>query len=153
MIGTVRMVTLDGDLVEKSGAMTGGFRNKSKLKFKASEEEKIRSLAEQIAVAESERDQAVAKVDSVDGHIYSLKKDRSELESQTTKLSAHRDELKGRMVRLEHSIREKEAAIKTLQEERLGLRDQMIQVGRRDHEGGRRASPRWQPRPASWKRS
>ena len=70
MIGTVRMVTLDGDLVEKSGAMTGGFRNKSKLKFKASEEEKIRSLAEQITVAESERDQAVAKVDSVDGHIY-----------------------------------------------------------------------------------
>jgi chromosome segregation protein len=126
MIGTVRMVTLDGDLVEKSGAMTGGFRNKSKLKFKASEEEKIRSLAEQIAVAESERDQAVAKVDSVDGHIYSLKKDRSEPESQTTKLSAYRDELKGRMVRQEHSIREKEEAIKTLREGRLGLRDQMI---------------------------
>jgi chromosome segregation protein len=128
MIGTVRMVTLDGDLVEKSGAMTGGFRNKSKLKFKASEEEKIRSLAEQITVAESERDQALAKVDSVDGHIYSLKKDRSELESQTTKLSAHRDELKGRTVRLEHSIREKEAAINTLRDERRGLRDQMIQA-------------------------
>ena len=127
MIGTVRMVTLDGDLLEKSGAMTGGFRNKSKLKFKASEEEKIRALAEQITVAESERDQAVAKVDSVDGHLYSLKKDRSELESQVAKLSARRDELKGRVVRLEHTAKEKEAAIIALRDERRGLRDQMVQ--------------------------
>ena len=128
MIGSVRMVTLDGDLVEKSGAMTGGFRSKSKLKFKASEEEKIRALAEQITVAESERDQAVAKVDSVDGHIYSLKKDRSELESQTAKLTARRDELKGRTTRLEQTIKENEAAIAALRDERRGLRDQMVQA-------------------------
>ena len=128
MIGSVRMVTLEGDLVEKSGAMTGGFRNKSKLKFKASEEEKIRALAEQITVGESERDQAVAKVDTIDGHVYALKKDRAELETQVTKLSAHGDELKGRMVRLEHTIREKEASITALRDERLALRDSMIRA-------------------------
>jgi chromosome segregation protein len=126
MIGTVRMVTLDGDLVEKSGAMTGGFRQKSKLKFKASEEERIRGLAEQITVTESERDQAVAKVDAADGHIYSLKKERSELETQATKLSARRDELAARSGRLEITIREKEAAILALRDGRRALRDEMV---------------------------
>jgi chromosome segregation protein len=90
MIGTVRMVTLDGDLVEKSGAMTGGFRNKSKLKFKASEEEKIRALAEQITVGESERDRPWL-VDTIDVRL------RAEIMGwgpQVLKLSAHGDELK-----------------------------------------------------------
>ncbi|CAJ37373.1 chromosome segregation protein SMC [Methanocella arvoryzae] len=128
MIGSVRMVTLDGDLVEKSGAMTGGFRQKSKLKFKASEEERIRTLAEQITVAESERDMAISKVESVDGHIYSLKKDRSELESQIQKLSSRRDEIAARAGRLEITIREKEAAIASLRDERRMLRDDMIQI-------------------------
>lgn len=128
MIGSVRMVTLDGDLVEKSGAMTGGFRQKSKLKFKASEEERIRTLAEQITIAESERDQAVSKVEAVDGHIYSLKKDRSELDSQVQKLSSRRDEIAARAGRLEILIREKEAAINSLRDERRGLRDEMILI-------------------------
>ncbi len=128
LTGSVRLVTLDGDIVEKSGAMTGGFRQKSKLKFKASEEERIRTLAEQITVAESSRDLAVSKVEAVDGHIYSLKKDRSELESQITKLSSRRDEIAYRAGRLEILIREKEAAIGTLRDERRMLRDDMIQI-------------------------
>jgi len=128
MIGSIRMVTLDGDLVEKSGAMTGGSRHKSRLKFKASEKERIRTIAEQITAAESERDMAVSKVESVDGHIYSIKKDRSELESQITKLSSRKDEIAARAGRLLIMMREKEAAIIALRDERRQLRDEMIQI-------------------------
>src|SRR5208337_418729 len=96
LIGTGRMVTLDGDLIEKSGAMTGGYRSRTKLKFKASEEEHVKELAEQITILESNRDSVLKKVESIDGHIYGLKKDRSDLESQASKLNARREELNGR---------------------------------------------------------
>lgn len=126
LIGTGRMVTLDGDLVEKSGAMTGGYRSRTKLKFKASEEERIRELAGQIAVLEAGRDAALKKVEAVDGHIYGLKKDRSDIEAQATRMGARREELAGRLARLDAAIREKEAAIATLREERRGLRDDLV---------------------------
>ncbi|MCD1293695.1 chromosome segregation protein SMC [Methanocella sp. CWC-04] len=128
LIGSVRLVTLDGDLVEKSGAMTGGFRAKSKLKFKASEEEHIKELSEQLAVLESERDGILKKIESIDSHIYTIKKDRSEFETQATRLSAKRDELAGRIVRLDAVIKEKEAAISALRDSRRVLRDEMIAI-------------------------
>lgn len=126
LIGTARMVTLEGDLVEKSGAMTGGFRSRSKLKFKASEEERIKELAEQITILESERDGILKKIESIDGHIYTLKKDRSDLENQATKFSIRKEELAGRIARLEAVIKEKEAAIAALRDERRSLRDSMV---------------------------
>jgi chromosome segregation protein len=126
LIGTGRLVTLDGDLIEKSGAMTGGFRSKTKLKFKASEEEHIKALAEQITVLESGRDTILKKIESIDGHIYTLKKDRSDIETQASKLNARIEELAGRQARLEAAIKEKEAAIDSLKEERRKLRDELI---------------------------
>ena len=126
LIGTGRMVTLDGDLIEKSGAMTGGYRSRTKLKFKASEEEHVKELAEQITILESNRDSVLKKVESIDGHIYGLKKDRSDLESQASKLNARREELNGRSSRLEAVIKEKEATIEALREERRKLRDELI---------------------------
>lgn len=128
LIGTARMVTLEGDLVEKSGAMTGGFRSRSKLKFKASEEERIRELSESLAVLEGERDAAIRKVEAVEGHIYALKKDRTEIESLSSKINARKEELSGRITRLETVIKEKEAAIAALQDERRSLRDGMISI-------------------------
>ncbi len=128
LIGTGRMVTLEGDLVEKSGAMTGGYRNKSKLKFKASEEERVKVLAEQITVLESNRDDVLKKLETLEGHIYQLKKDRSELENQATRLTARKEEITGRVVRLDAVIKEKEAAITALREDRGKLRDQMVQA-------------------------
>lgn len=126
LIGTGRMVTLDGDLVEKSGAMTGGYRSRTKLKFKASEEEHIKVLAEEITVLESSRDAVLKKVESIDGHIYTLKKDRSEIETRASKLNARTEELTGRQSRLEAVIKEKEASIAALREERRKLRDELI---------------------------
>jgi len=126
LIGTGRMVTLEGDLIEKSGAMTGGYRSRTKLKFKASEEEHIKTLAEQITILESSRDSVLKKIESIDGHIYGLKKDRSDLETQSSKLNARREELTGGQTRLEAVIKEKEAAIEALREERRKLRDELI---------------------------
>lgn len=126
LIGTGRLATLDGDLIEKSGAMTGGFRSRTKLKFKASEEEHIKTLAEQITILESSRDTVLKKIESIDGHIYGLKKDRADIETQVSRLNARKEELVGRVSRLEAVIKEKEAAIEALKEERRKLRDELI---------------------------
>jgi chromosome segregation protein len=128
LIGTVRLVTLDGDLIEKSGAMTGGFRSRSKLKFKATEEENIRDIAEQITILESERDGILKKIETIDGHIYTIKKDRSEFETQVSKLTARREELIGRISRLESAIKEKESIISSLRDDRRILRDDLILI-------------------------
>ncbi len=66
------------------------------------------------------------KIESVDGHIYTLKKDRSDLETRASKLSARTEELAGRQARLEEAIKEKEAAIAALKDERRKLRDELI---------------------------
>ncbi|MDI6798589.1 MAG: AAA family ATPase [Candidatus Aenigmarchaeota archaeon] len=67
-IGKVRMVTLDGDLIEKSGAMTGGFIRpklaisaedevEEYLKLKKKLEEEIKSLAKEIEECEKKLEQ------------------------------------------------------------------------------------------------
>ena len=50
LMGRYRMVTLEGDLVEKSGAMTGG-HYRSRMKFAAEEKTRLLELSEKIAGA------------------------------------------------------------------------------------------------------
>jgi chromosome segregation protein len=54
LIGTYRMVTIEGELLEKSGAMTGGV-DRQVLKFVAGEEKALQKLSQQIREYEKER--------------------------------------------------------------------------------------------------
>lgn len=54
LIGTYRMVTLGGELLEASGAMTGGI-DRQALKFVAGEEKALQKLSQQIREYEKER--------------------------------------------------------------------------------------------------
>ena len=61
MIGSYRMVTLEGDLVEKAGAMTGGSRPKKTIGFGVAAGEEIAALRSQIMALENDaRDLEVA---------------------------------------------------------------------------------------------
>jgi chromosome segregation protein len=55
LMGRFRMVTLDGDLVEKSGAMTGGSGGGSRYTFSKSGKGKLERVAEEISDLEDER--------------------------------------------------------------------------------------------------
>lgn len=77
---TIRMVTLDGELVEKSGAMTGGSRRGSRFKFAALEKESIKKLAEQVAEYESRRQHIIVQIDAIDGQIASTARGTTDID-------------------------------------------------------------------------
>ncbi|HDI02680.1 MAG TPA: hypothetical protein ENF95_00930 [Candidatus Aenigmarchaeota archaeon] len=70
LIGKYRIVTLDGDLIQKSGAMTGGFREKSKLQ----ELSKYRNQKREL---EEENERIRDEIAVLEGKINKLKEEES----------------------------------------------------------------------------
>lgn len=91
-IGTIRMVTLEGDLVELSGAMQGGFRQRKRaIGFSEKEvEADLNKLEESI----SQKDSVVRK----------LENQREELESSISKLREEKAALEGDIIKSEKSL-------------------------------------------------
>ncbi len=107
-IGRARMVTLDGDLMEHSGAMIGGYRKKTLGLFehknvdnKTNEiENEIENLKSKLLTLQKER---TAK----NNEIERLKNDKSILQAELAKLQIENiDELKEERIRLTKEIKE-----------------------------------------------
>ncbi len=90
-IGKIKMVTLDGDLAEVSGAMIGGFRHKTKGSFKQ------KDLTDDI----KELDR---KVKSGDKDISKFEKERMDSELKINKLRELKANLEGEIIKTEKSL-------------------------------------------------
>ena len=149
-VGTQRMVTLEGDLTEISGAMHGGFRQKSMafqegdlnrnisdaekrmsdleiLKAsietdKAETEESITALREQKAVFEGEIIKAEKSLHLESGDADASKKNKAELSAELKKTIAELDGPESRIEELNKKI----AAVKT---EKMNLREKVSSLG------------------------
>ena len=85
-IGKYRMVTLDGDLTEVSGAMQGGFRQKTSSVFKERRmDQKVQSLKEKIEQARSSLSILEAKRTKDQKTIEELRQEKSILEGEIIK--------------------------------------------------------------------
>jgi chromosome segregation protein len=92
-IGSTRMVTLEGDIAETSGAMQGGFRERKKEGLGFQEEEVAKEIEEFETVANNiSRD--IPKVENI----------RAENEENITGLRKRRAELEGDIIRTEKSL-------------------------------------------------
>lgn len=91
-VGRVRMVTLSGDLIESSGAMTGGFvQRRHGLGFKNEENEgKLEKLE--------------MEVSEVEGLLARLETDRIKNEEEIQKLREFKAGLEGEIIKLEKSL-------------------------------------------------
>ncbi|PSP37176.1 chromosome segregation protein SMC [Halobacteriales archaeon QH_7_65_31] len=69
LMGDYRLVTLSGDLVEKSGAMTGGSTSGSRYSFEKGGEGQLQRVAEQIQSLEDERSSLRAEIRDVDDRL------------------------------------------------------------------------------------
>jgi len=91
-IGDLRMVTLDGDLIEQSGVMTGGFRRKG-------------SYAE---FNEKETDSKIAEYDTeintLNNSISTLQRRRNEVETTLQKLRTEKIELETKILKIEKML-------------------------------------------------
>ena len=152
-IGTTRMVTLSGDLLELSGAMVGGHRQRSEYSFKEINfDNKIDKLEMEVSQLKKQVDDYEnLKVDN-DNKSYDLKKRKANLEAQLikfgklfdksfnpeelnsnlknikTKLNSLDKELNSLNSNLQSSKQENVNGLSSLEEKKSGLRDKIIEL-------------------------
>ena len=116
LMGRYRMVTLEGDLVERSGAMTGG-HYKTRMKFAAEESKKLLELSESIANADAGRASLIDKLDRIEEQISHISHDVEELNRVISKKTFQADEMTGAKPRLEKTISEKRERLVQMESE------------------------------------
>jgi chromosome segregation protein len=153
LMGRYRLVTLDGDLVEKSGAMTGGSSSGSRYSFSKSGKGQLERVAERIHQLEDERGEvreelrgveerledardrqtdAADQVRDVETSIERKEAERAELAERIERLrgeladiEADREQVADRMDELETEIAEQEAEIDEEREAIEGLQREL----------------------------
>jgi len=132
LMGRYRLVTLDGDLVERSGAMTGGARGKSRWRFASREEDRLKELQEQLEDLQKKRDdmrgclaEAAGRVEALEGELSevagyteSLRLRMSERQSQLTRLHARQLGVKKGIDSIEREISDRDAREEQAQKSR-----------------------------------
>jgi len=124
LMGRYRLVTLEGDLVEKSGAMTGG-HYRSKMKFAAEEGKKLADISEKISAADQERSARLDKLDRIEEQISHLSREVEELNKAISRKTFRLDELAASKPRLEKSIQERRARLVQMESESLSCKEQL----------------------------
>lgn len=129
LMGSKKIVTLDGDAVGTSGSMTGGSINKSQsISFAAAEEEKVTKYAAIITEYESRRSKAIEKLDAVDGQIAKVNRDIAGCEKEVSIRQMQIEEIRGREARLKELISGSTTRILEIEAERETMRQKMKDV-------------------------
>ncbi len=92
-IGSAKMVTLEGDLTETSGAMKGGFRDK-----------KRKGLGFNEAQLDKEIGDFTKKAGNLEANLSSFESRRREIEEKINQLRAKKAELEGEIIKQEKSL-------------------------------------------------
>ncbi len=121
-VGTVRMVTLSGDLVETSGAMQGGFRQKAKESGFMEKESK-----DQMKALESE----VSDLEIVMGKLIQKRKDNEELITRLREFKANMD---GDIIKLEKTLRLDSEDLESDKSEKNKLRKEITDLEKKSDE-------------------
>jgi chromosome segregation protein len=124
LMGRYRMVTLDGDLVEKSGAMTGG-HYKSRLKFAADESSKLAQIAEKIALSDAERNTRLNRLDEIEDQISHLSRDVEELDKIISKKAFRIEEIQAARPRIEKTTQEKMGRLAQMEGESQSFKERL----------------------------
>lgn len=101
-IGKFRMVTLDGDLIEKGGAMTGGFYEGKKL---SKEKIDLKRILEKIDELKVYKDKLEKDKEILLENISDLERKRNDLENKRLKGELEEEETRTRLEGLEYKIK------------------------------------------------
>ena len=127
LMGNKRLVTLDGELLEKGGAMTGG-SIKSRLSFASGEEDNIKKIAEQISEYEGRRKSAVKKLETLEEHLSGIKSESAGFDNEVTRLKMQLAEIEGRGTRLTEVIETRNRELKEIEAARIKIKSDMDNV-------------------------
>jgi chromosome segregation protein len=120
LIGVHRIATLDGELLELSGAMTGGI-DQHAVKFVASEEEALKRLGQQVKQYDKERERLQNELSTIDEHTIRAKREHSAAEGEVELLRKSALTFEERKGKLEENTRKKSTEHKSLHDEKQSL--------------------------------
>ena len=125
LMGDYRMVTLEGDLVETSGAMTGGSGGGSRYAFTKSGGGKLERLAEEIADLEDERRELESAIDELEADIDDARERKADAADRVRSLEADIERAETERAETESRIEELAAELDTLREKRESVDEEM----------------------------
>lgn len=132
LMGDYRLVTLEGELVEKSGAMTGGSRSGSRYSFSKSGKGQLERVAARINDLEEERQSIRDDVQEIEERLDGARDRKSDaldtvrsLETDIERVEAEQEDTEARIEELEARLEELEAERADV-DERMGELDEEI---------------------------
>jgi len=136
LMGEYRMVTLDGDLVERSGAMTGGSGGGSRYSFSKSGAGQLERVAARIEELEEKRAGVREDIDSVEARIENAREKKSAAAGELREIETAIDGLAGDREEVEARIDDREERLAEIEREREEVDERMgeIEAGLADRE-------------------
>ncbi|MWV41320.1 chromosome segregation protein SMC [Natrialba sp. INN-245] len=127
-MGEYRMVTLDGDLVEKSGAMTGGSGGGSRYSFTGGGEGQLERVAKQITELQDERDSLREELRGVEERLDDARDRKTDAADEVRSIEAEIEKLDDRRESIETEIETLEADLEEKREERESVDERMNEI-------------------------
>ncbi|MFA9517673.1 chromosome segregation protein SMC [Halopenitus sp. H-Gu1] len=128
LMGDYRMVTLDGDLVEKSGAMTGGSGGGSRFSFSTSGGGKLERLGEEISDLEDDRQSIESSIDELDAEIDDARGRKADAEERVRSVETDIDRAETDLQEQRDRIDDLEERLETLREDRESVDERMAEL-------------------------
>ncbi|WP_181685574.1 chromosome segregation protein SMC [Halorhabdus salina] len=127
LMGEFRLVTLDGDLVEKSGAMTGGSSSGSRYSFSGGEG-RLQRIAERITDLEDERASVREELRDIEERLEDARDRRSEAAEQLREIQAEIERREREREEADERIAELEDELVEIEAEREDVSEQMDEI-------------------------
>ncbi len=124
-MGRYRLVTLDGELVEKSGAMTGGSTSGSRYSFSKTGGGKLQRLASEISDLQEEHTAVKSELRDVEDRLESARERRADAEETRRSIEADLKDVAERRSELQEEIEATNTKIDELQSEREAVDAEM----------------------------
>ncbi|MGA9402637.1 chromosome segregation protein SMC, partial [Haladaptatus sp.] len=128
LMGDFRLVTLSGELVEKSGAMTGGSTSGSRYSFSASGKGKIERVARKINELEDERQSIRSSINDVEERLDDARDRQTDATDQVRTIENDIEQKESELESIEERIGSLQSEIDDLQEEREDVTARMEEL-------------------------
>jgi chromosome segregation protein len=128
LMGDYRLVTLEGDLVEKSGAMTGGSSSGSRYAFTKSGKGQLQRVAERITELQEEKQSIREDLRAVESRLDDARDRQTDAAEQVRDIQADIESIESDRESVEERIERLESELEEIEQERESVAEQMESI-------------------------
>ena len=128
LMGEFRLVTLDGDLVEKSGAMTGGSSSGSRYSFTKSGKGQLQRVAERITDLEDEKQSLRGEIRDIESRLEDARDRQTDAAEQVRDIRADIESIEGDREEIEDRIERLTEELESIEDDRESVAERMESI-------------------------